>query len=120
MRGSPGVKPETQTTLGVAADLLTAGDITIDRRTRRVIRGVRDIELSPTEFRLLEHLMSNAGRVYSRAQLLDEVWRRGAEIDERSVDVHIGRLRKAIRRGRERDPIRTVRGMGYAFDERFR
>lgn len=101
------------------ADVLAAGDISIHRSTRRVSRGSRDVELSPTEFRLLEHLMQSPGRVYSRAQLLDAVWGREAYIDERTVDVHIGRLRKSISRSRERDPIRTVRGMGYAFDERF-
>ena len=101
------------------ADTLRAGDISLDRRNRRVTRGARDINLSPTEFRLLEHLMQSPGRVYSRAQLLDAVWGRDIYIDERTVDVHVGRLRKAIRRGREPDPIRTVRGMGYSFDERF-
>ncbi|MFO1088490.1 MAG: phosphate regulon transcriptional regulator PhoB [Hyphomicrobiales bacterium] len=101
------------------ADTLKAGDINLDRRNRRVTRGSRDIELSPTEFRLLEHLMQSPGRVYSRGQLLDAVWGRDVYIDERTVDVHVGRLRKAIMRGREQDPIRTVRGMGYAFDERF-
>ena len=101
------------------ADTLRAGDISLDRRNRRVTRGSRDINLSPTEFRLLEHLMQSPGRVYSRAQLLDAVWGRDIYIDERTVDVHVGRLRKAIRRGREPDPIRTVRGMGYSFDERF-
>jgi len=101
------------------ADTLRAGDISLDRRNRRVTRGSRDIALSPTEFRLLEHLMQSPGRVYSRAQLLDAVWGRDIYIDERTVDVHVGRLRKAIRRGREPDPIRTVRGMGYSFDERF-
>jgi two-component system, OmpR family, phosphate regulon response regulator PhoB len=98
---------------------LCAGDLSLDRRNRRVTRGSRDITLSPTEFRLLEHLMQSPGRVYSRAQLLDAVWGRDIYIDERTVDVHVGRLRKAIRRGREPDPIRTVRGMGYSFDERF-
>ena len=101
------------------ADTLRAGDISLDRRNRRVTRGSRDINLSPTELRLLEHLMQSPGRVYSRAQLLDAVWGRDIYIDERTVDVHVGRLRKAIRRGREPDPIRTVRGMGYSFDERF-
>jgi two-component system phosphate regulon response regulator PhoB len=75
--------------------------------------------LGPTEFRLLEHLMETPGRVFTRAQLLDSVWGDAAEIDERTVDVHVGRLRKAIVRGRERDPLRTVRGAGYAFDETF-
>jgi two-component system phosphate regulon response regulator PhoB len=101
------------------AEQLKAGDIAIDRRTRRVTRSTRDINLSPTEFRLLEHLMQNPGRVYSRSQLLDAVWGRDVYVDERTVDVHVGRLRKSMSRGRESDPIRTVRGMGYSFDERF-
>ena len=82
-------------------------------------RGERDIHLGPTEFRLLEYLLENPGRVFTRAQLLDGVWGHAKEIDERSVDVRIGHLRRALSRGRERDPIRTVRGTGYAFDERF-
>ncbi len=101
------------------ADVLKAGELALDRRTRRVTRATRDIALSPTEFRLLEHLMQNPGRVYSRAQLLDTVWGQDIYVDERTVDVHVGRLRKSLSRGREPDPIRTVRGMGYAFDERF-
>jgi len=101
------------------ADVLKAGELALDRRTRRVMRSARDVTLSPTEFRLLEHLMQNPGRVYSRAQLLDTVWGRDIYVDERTVDVHVGRLRKSLSRGRETDPIRTVRGMGYAFDERF-
>src|SRR5436190_5185149 len=101
------------------AEVLKAGDIALDRRARRVTRSKRDIELSPTEFRLLEHLMQNPGRVYSRSQLLDAVWGRDIYVDERTVDVHVGRLRKSLQRGRESDPIRTVRSMGYSFDERF-
>ena len=101
------------------AERLYAGDLDLDRETRRVRRGVRDIHLGPTEFRLLEYLLEKPGRVFSRAQLLDAVWGQAAEIDERTVDVHVGRLRKALSRGRERDPIRTVRGAGYAFDETF-
>jgi two-component system phosphate regulon response regulator PhoB len=101
------------------ASRLTCGDISLDRETRRVRRGERDIHLGPTEFRLLEYLMEKPGRVFSRAQLLDALWDLAAEIDERTVDVHIGRLRKAIVRGRERDPIRTVRGAGYSMDETF-
>jgi len=104
---------------GAVAEILTAGDLALDRKMRRVTRGGRDINLSPTEFRLLEHLLQSPGRVYSRAQLLDAVWGRDIYVDERTVDVHVGRLRKAISRGRERDPIRTVRGLGYSFDERF-
>jgi two-component system, OmpR family, phosphate regulon response regulator PhoB len=101
------------------AEVLALGDLALDRRTRRVTRGARDINLSPTEFRLLEHLMQSPGRVYTRSQLLDAVWGREIYIDERTVDVHVGRLRKSLTRGRENDPIRTVRSMGYAFDERF-
>ena len=82
-------------------------------------RGGREVHLGPTEFRLLEYLMEKPGRVFSRAQLLDSVWGLSAEIDERTVDVHVGRLRKALSRGRENDPIRTVRGAGYSFDETF-
>ena len=101
------------------ADQLKAGDLLLDQRTKRVSRGQRDVNLSPTEFRLLEQLMRNPGRVFSRAQLLDMVWGRDAEVDERTVDVHVGRLRKSLSRGRDPDPIRTVRAAGYAFDERF-
>jgi two-component system phosphate regulon response regulator PhoB len=103
----------------VVAEVLQIGDVALDRRVRRVTRSGRDINLSPTEFRLLEHLMQSPGRVYSRAQLLDAVWGRNVYVDERTVDVHVGRLRKSITRGREEDPIRTVRGIGYSFDERF-
>lgn len=101
------------------AERLNAGDLDLNRETRRVRRGVRDVHLGPTEFRLLEYLLEKPGRVFSRAQLLDGVWGQAAEIDERTVDVHVGRLRKALSRGRERDPIRTVRGTGYSFDETF-
>jgi two-component system phosphate regulon response regulator PhoB len=101
------------------ADVLTFGDISLDRAKKRITRGVRNIDLSPMEFRLLEHLMQSPGRVYSRAQLLDRVWGDAAYVDDRTVDVHVGRLRKRLSRGKEVDPIRTVRGSGYAFDERF-
>jgi two-component system phosphate regulon response regulator PhoB len=101
------------------ASRLTAGDIDLDRETRRVKRAGREIHLGPTEFKLLEYLMEKPGRVFARAQLLDSVWGMSAEIDERTVDVHVGRLRKALIRGRETDPIRTVRGAGYSFDETF-
>ena len=101
------------------AEVLTAGDLSLDRTMRRVTRGGRDINLSPTEFRLLRHFLQYPGRVFSREQLLDAVWGREVYVDERTVDVHVGRLRKVITRGRERDPIRTVRGLGYSFDERF-
>ncbi len=101
------------------SSLLKSGDIELDRETRRVHRAGREINLGPTEFRLLEFLMQSPGRVYTREQLLDGVWGRDVYIDERTVDVHIGRLRKAVKRGRETDPIRTVRGSGYSFNERF-
>ena len=101
------------------SSLLTIGDIQLDREKKRVLRAGREISLGPTEFRLLEFMMENPGRVYSREQLLNNVWGRDNYIDERTVDVHVGRLRKAIIRGRETDPIRTVRGGGYAFDERY-
>lgn len=101
------------------AERLYVGDLDLDRLTRRVRRGERDIRLGPTDFRLLEYLIEKPGRVFSRAQLLDLVWGRSAEVDERTVDVHIGRLRKKLSKGRERDPIRTVRGAGYSIDEGF-
>jgi two-component system phosphate regulon response regulator PhoB len=101
------------------AGRLAAGDIELDRETHRVRRGGRDVHLGPTEFRLLDYLLEKPGRVFTRAQLLDAVWGMSAEIDERTVDVHVGRLRKVLSRGRERDPIRTVRGAGYSFDETF-
>ncbi len=101
------------------AERLHAGDLDLDRVTRLVRRGDRVIHLGPTDFKLLEYLLERPGRVFARAQLLDLVWGRSAEIDERTVDVHIGRLRKRLSKGRERDPIRTVRGAGYALDESF-
>ncbi len=100
------------------SDVLERAGIVIDRQAHRVTRGPRDLNLGPTEFRLLEVFMQSAGRVLSRAQLLDHVWGRSAEVDERTVDVHVGRLRKSIVRGSEPDPIRTVRGAGYVFDEK--
>jgi len=103
----------------VVSGMLTAGDIELDRTTHRVRRTGREIHLGPTEFRLLEFLMQSPGRVFSREQLLDGVWGHDVYVDERTVDVHIGRLRKAINRGKARDPIRTVRGAGYAFNDQF-
>ena len=103
----------------LVTNVLKAGDLELDRQSHRVRRSGRDLHLGPTEYRLLEYLMRHPGRVYSREQLLDGVWGNDVYADERTVDVHVGRLRKAINRGREADPIRTVRGAGYAFDERF-
>ena len=105
----------------MVATLLRAGDIELDRETHRVRRSGREIHLGPTEFRLLEFLMQSPGRVFSREQLLDGVWGHDVYIDERTVDVHVGRLRKALNKHRRAsDPIRTVRGVGYAFNEEFR
>jgi len=101
------------------ADTLTLGEIELDRVKKRVSRGGRDVSLGPTEYRLLEYLMERPGRVFTREQLLDGVWGSDVYIDERTVDVHVGRLRKALNRGREIDPIRTVRGSGYSIDDRF-
>ena len=100
----------------LVADTLERGDIVLDRASHRVTRQGREVRLGPTEVRLLEFFMENAGRVLSRQQLLDGVWGRDAFIDGRTVDVHVGRLRKALIRGTDSDPIRTVRGSGYAFD----
>jgi two-component system phosphate regulon response regulator PhoB len=96
---------------------LAGGDVELDRETHRVRRAGREMHLGPTEFRLIEFLMQSPGRVFSRAQLLDNVWGNDVYIDERTVDVHVGRLRKALSLPGRPDPIRTVRGAGYAFDE---
>lgn len=98
------------------SDKLVAGDIELDRDSRRVRRNGTELHLGPTEFRLLEFLMRTPGRVFTREQLLDNVWGRDVYIDERTVDVHVGRLRKAIKAQSGSDPIRTVRGAGYAFE----
>ena len=85
----------------------------------RVRRSSRDVHLGPTEFRLLDVLMQRPGRVFSREQLLDRVWGQDVYVEIRTVDVHIGRLRKALNRRGDRDPIRTVRSSGYALDETY-
>ncbi len=101
------------------ATVLKFGAIELDRERRRVARSGRAIDLGPTEYRLLEFFLEHPGRVFTREQLLDGVWGRDIYIDERTVDVHIGRLRKLLNEGRDPDPIRTVRGAGYALDDRF-
>ncbi len=101
------------------ASVLQVEGIELDRELHRVTRNGRDVRLGPTEFRLLEFFMESPGRVFSRTQLLDGVWGRDVYVDERTVDVHIGRLRKAINRGKEEDPIRTVRGAGYAMGHKY-
>jgi two-component system phosphate regulon response regulator PhoB len=98
------------------ADVLEGNGIKLDRIAHRVTRFGREVNVGPTEYRLLEQFMENMGRVLSRSQLLDGTWGRDSDVDERTVDVHVGRLRKAIVRGSEIDPIRTVRGAGYVFD----
>ncbi|MCE7999591.1 MAG: phosphate regulon transcriptional regulatory protein PhoB [Rhodobiaceae bacterium] len=103
----------------LAEDIVTFGDVVMDRSSHRVRRGEREIHLGPTEYRLLEHLMQHPGRVFSRTQLLDAVWGSDVYVEARTVDVHIGRLRKALNQKGQRDPIRTVRAAGYALDEQF-
>ncbi|MBG6173856.1 two-component system phosphate regulon response regulator PhoB [Labrenzia sp. EL_208] len=103
----------------VVSTMLRSGDIELDRETHRVRRNTREVHLGPTEFRLLEFLMTSPGRVFSREQLLDGVWGHDVYVDERTVDVHVGRLRKALNKGKAKDPIRTVRGAGYAFNDQF-
>ena len=93
---------------------LDYGDIILDAETHRVTRDGRELKLGPTEFRLLATFMEKPGRVWSREQLLDRVWGRDIYVDTRTVDVHIGRLRKALCQNGGGDPLRTVRGAGYA------
>lgn len=94
--------------------VLTYDDIRLDSETYRVYRGDKVLKLGPTEFRLLTTFMEKPGRVWSREQLLDRVWGRDIYVDTRTVDVHIGRLRKALCAFGGDDPLRTVRGAGYA------
>jgi two-component system phosphate regulon response regulator PhoB len=89
-------------------------DIVLDATSHRVNRGKNELKLGPTEFRLLSTFMEKPGRVFSREQLLDRVWGRDIYVDTRTVDVHIGRLRKALTLHGGSDPLRTVRGAGYA------
>jgi two-component system phosphate regulon response regulator PhoB len=93
---------------------LVFGDILLDAGEHRVYRAGQPVQLGPTEFRLLSTLMEKPGRVWSREQLLDRVWGRDIYVDTRTVDVHIGRLRKALMRHGGSDPVRTVRGAGYS------
>lgn len=95
---------------------LSFRDITLDSERHRVARNGKPIHLGPTEYRLLCTLIEKPGRVWSRDQLLDLVWGRDKDVDIRTVDVHIGRLRKALKTKGKKDPIRTVRGAGYSLD----
>ena len=101
----------------VLSSVLKIGDIVLDREAHRVHRKEKEIKLGPTEFKLLEFMMQHPGRVFSRGQLLDNVWGETIYIDERTVDVHVGRLRKAINLDQLPDDIRTIRGSGYAIRE---
>ena len=100
----------------LAGDTLEFADLELDPASHRVRRNGEALHLGPTEFRLLRYFMERPNRVLSRQQILDGVWGMDSDIDERTVDVHIRRLRKAINRAGEDDPIRTVRAAGYAMD----
>jgi len=102
------VRPST------VGQVLTYEDIILDAETHRVSRAEKPLKLGPTEFRLLSTFMEKPGRVWSREQLLDRVWGRDIYVDTRTVDVHIGRLRKVLTQHGGEDPLRTVRGAGYA------
>jgi two-component system phosphate regulon response regulator PhoB len=103
----------------VSEDIIEYGDITVDRTTRRVKRKERNIPMGPREFALFTTLIETPGKVYSREGLLEMIWGKSKDVDERTVDVHIGRLRKILNEQGERDPIRTVRAAGYAVDENY-
>ena len=97
-------------------DVVEHGDLKVDRTAHRVWRGEKEIHVGPTEFRLLDHLIQHPGRVFSREQLLNAVWGSDVFVEVRTVDVHVGRLRKALTKFDHDDPIRTVRAAGYALD----
>ena len=97
-------------------DVVTYGDLKVDRTAHRIWRENSEIHLGPTEFRLLDHLIQHPGRVFSREQLLNAVWGSDVFVEVRTVDVHIGRLRKALTKFGHADPIRTVRAAGYSLD----
>jgi two-component system phosphate regulon response regulator PhoB len=101
---------------GLTEDRIRHGDIVIDRSAHRVKRAGKDVHLGPTEFRLLDYFMQHPGRVFSREQLLNAVWGSDVYVETRTVDVHIGRLRRALSADETTDPIRTVRSAGYALD----
>ncbi|MBL6946928.1 MAG: phosphate regulon transcriptional regulator PhoB [Rhodospirillales bacterium] len=100
----------------ISHETLACGDLVMDLAAHKVLRNGRPIKLGPTEFRLLKYFIESAGRVLSRERLLNEVWGRDIFVEERTVDVHIRRLRKALNEEGEQDPIRTVRSAGYAFE----
>ena len=100
----------------LADDVVQVGDIEMDRAAHRVRRAGTEVHLGPTEYRLLDHLIQHPGRVFSREQLLDAVWGSDVYVEARTVDVHVGRLRKALNIEGVNDPIRTVRSAGYSLD----
>lgn len=100
----------------LAGETIEVGDITLDPVAHKVSRRGQTLQLGPTEYRLLKFFMESPGRVFSRSQLLDGVWGTGSDIELRTVDVHIRRLRKALEVRGSKDPVRTVRSAGYAFE----
>ncbi|MBU2033605.1 MAG: phosphate regulon transcriptional regulator PhoB [Alphaproteobacteria bacterium] len=100
----------------LAGETIEVGDITLDPVAHKVSRRGQTLQLGPTEYRLLKFFMESPGRVFSRSQLLDGVWGTGSDIELRTVDVHIRRLRKALEVRGAKDPVRTVRSAGYAFE----
>ncbi len=98
-------------------DTISVADVTLDLVAYKVSRGGRNLHLGPTEFKLLKFFMERAGRVLTREQLLDGVWGQGVYVEDRTVDVHIRRLRKALNDNEEVDLIRTVRAVGYCFEK---
>jgi two-component system phosphate regulon response regulator PhoB len=101
------------------ADWIVAGEIRLDRKSQIAFRGKRRIKLPAIPFRALDALMSDPGRVFTRRSLAQVIWGPGADVDERTIDVEIGRIRGVLNRGADIDPIRTVRGAGYSFDEQY-
>jgi two-component system, OmpR family, phosphate regulon response regulator PhoB len=99
--------------------MLTFHDLRMDLAAHRVFRADREVHLSPTEFRLLRHFLENPGRVFTRPQLLDRVWGADLEIELRTVDATIRRLRRAINGGGEADLLRTIRAEGYSLDHKY-
>ncbi|MGA9658833.1 MAG: phosphate regulon transcriptional regulator PhoB [Asticcacaulis sp.] len=100
----------------LSEDRVEFGEISVDRMSHRVQRSGRDVHLGPTEYKLLDYFMQYPKRVFSREQLLDAVWGNDVYVEARTVDVHVGRLRKALNSDSDFDPIRTVRSAGYSLD----
>jgi two-component system phosphate regulon response regulator PhoB len=104
---------------GLAGEQLSYADLEMDVAAHKVRRGGKSVSLGPTEFRLLKHFLQHPGRVFSRDRLLDMVWSHDVDIELRTVDVHVRRLRKALNEGGRPDLIRTVRSAGYSLDADF-